>query len=231
VTPRARSGQAGMTVLEVVIAVAIVVAMMALAWRTLGTSSRASREYAHYGERDFELRMALDRVVADFEGAYLSKNEDENATHRRTFMRARKTGKVPEVAFSSFSHRVLWADARESEQTRISYEAVTDKDDPKKTNWIRHEQRRLSNENPDDEPADHDILLRDIEQVEIQFWDWKDEKWLDDWDTTTADGQKGRLPSRVRIIVTLPNPGGDSMKLSTEARILLQEPLNFTTSG
>jgi len=220
-----------MTLLEVVIAVAILLAMMTLAWRTLNTASRASREYAGYADRDHELRVALDRVVADFEGAYLSKNEDENATHHRTLLTARRSGKVPDVRFSTLAHRVLWADARESEQTQVSYAAMSDPQDSRLTDWVRREQRRPSNENPEDEPADLDILIRGVEQVEIQFWDWHDEKWLDDWDTTAADGQKGRLPTRVRIVVTLKTSSGDSYKLTTEARILLQEPLNFVTSG
>lgn len=219
-----------MTLIEVAVAVAILVAMMGLTWATLRTAADASREYAGYGERDHELRVALDRVVTDFEAVYLSKNEDENATHRRTLLTARKTGKVPEIAMSTLAHRVLWADATESEQTRVSYEGVTDDDDPSKTNWIRREQRRLSNENPEDEPADLDILVRDVELVEIQFWDWKDEKWLDEWDTTAADGERGRLPTRVRIVLTIKTPAGNDYKLTTEARILMQEPIYFQTN-
>jgi general secretion pathway protein J len=225
-----RQLQAGMTLLEIMIAIAIMVAMMTMGWRTISTASFASREYAGFADRDQELRVALDRVVTDFEGAYLSKNEDETATHRRTLFTARKTGKVPEVRFSTLSHRVLYADAHESEQTQVLYTSMTDKKDNSKTDWIRRESRRLSNENPEDEPADNDLLLRDVEQVEIQFWDWHDEKWLDEWDTTAADEQKGRLPSRVRIVVTVKTPSGADYKLTAEARILMQEPLNFVTN-
>lgn len=225
-----RRPQAGMTLLEIMIAIAIMVAMMTMGWRTITTASLASREYSGFAERDQELRVAVDRVVADFEGAYLSKNEDEGATHPRTLFTARKSGKVPEVRFSTLAHRVLYADAHESEQTQVSYAAMTDKKDPSQTDWIRREQRRLSNENPEDEPADTDILIHDVEQVEIQMWDWHDEKWLDEWDTTAADAQKGRLPTRVRIIVTVKTPGGSDYKLTAEARVLMQEPLNFVTT-
>lgn len=228
-TRRTRTTQSGMTLLEVMIAVAILVMMMGLSWRTITTASRASREYAGYAERDHELRVAFDRVVTDLESAYLSKNEDENATHHRTLFHARKSGKVPEVRFSTLAHRVLWADAHESEQTQVFYSAMTDGEN--KTNWIRREQRRLSNENPEDVPAELDILVHDIEQVEITFWDWRDEKWVDEWDTTAADAQKGRLPTRVRIVLVLKTPGGDDYKVTTEARLLLQEPLNSFTSN
>jgi hypothetical protein len=38
------------------------------------------------------------------------------------------------------------------------------------------------------------------------------------------------LPSRVRITVTLKTPEGKDIKLSTQARIPLQEPLLFSPS-
>lgn len=228
---RTRTTQSGMTLLEVMIAVAILVAMMALSWRTITTASRASREYAGHAERDHEIRVAFDRVVTDLESAYLSKNEDENATHHRTLFHARKSGKVPEVRFSTLAHRVLWADAKESEQTQVFYSAMTDPDEPSKTNWIRRESRRLSNENSEDVPAELDVLVRDVEEVEITFWDWRDEKWVDEWDTTASDGEKGRLPTRVRIVLVLKTPRGEDYKLTTEARLLLQEPLNSFTSN
>jgi prepilin-type N-terminal cleavage/methylation domain-containing protein len=227
---RARRPQAGMTLLEIMIAIAIMVAMMTIGWRTLKRASNASQSYAGFADRDHEIRVALARVVSDLEGAFLSKNEDENATHHRTLFYARKSGKVPEVRFSTLAHHVLWSDAHESEQTQVFYSALPDKKDGNKTNWIRREQRRLSNENPEEEPADRDILIRDVEQVEIQMWDWRDEKWLDEWDTTASDAQKGRLPTRVRIVLTVKNPEGNEYKVTSEARLLLQEPFNFVTT-
>ena len=225
-----RDPQAGMTIIEVMIAIAIMVAMMTIGWRTINASSDASYAWGKLAERDHELRMALDRVAADLEAAYLSKNEDENATHHRTLFHVRKTGKVPETRFSTLSHRVLWSDAHESEQTQVFYTAMVDKNDSSKTNWVRREQRRLSNENPEDEAADLDILVRDVDKVEILMWDWRDEKWVEEWDTTASDAEKGRLPTRVRIVLTVKTSGGNEYKLTTEARILLQEPLNSVTT-
>jgi general secretion pathway protein J len=223
--------QRGMTLVEIMIAIGILALMMGMAWRSISVSSRAKNEFEATQERTHEIRVALDRVVVDLEAAYLSKNEDESASHRRTLFKARKTGKAPEVRFSSLAHRVLWGDANESEQTVISYYSDNDPVDGKLTSWFRKEQRRPSTEPPDDEPADVDILIRDIEQVEMQFWDWRDEKWQDDWDTTTADGERGRLPTRVRLVVKVNHPEGGEIVVTSQARILMQEPLNFVTGS
>jgi prepilin-type N-terminal cleavage/methylation domain-containing protein len=223
-----RNPQAGLTLIEVMIASAIMVTMMALTWRTISNTADSRRTFEAFEERNHELRMALDRIVTDFEAAYLSKNEDANATYPRTMFVARSNSKLPEVRFSTLGHRPLWADANESEQTVIQYLAHEDRENRSKLDWIRREQRRESNELPEEQPSDYDVLVHDIESAKIELWNWKNMQWQDTWDTTQSDGQKGWLPSRVRITIVVKSPGGDEYKLSTEARILMQEPLNFT---
>jgi general secretion pathway protein J len=226
-----RSRQAGMTLLEVMLAIAILAVMMTLAWKTIANTSETKKVFEAYEERNHELRMALARVVRDFEHAYLSSNEDRNAAHPRTMFIAKSSMRLPEIRFSTLDHRVLWADANESEQTVISYVPHDSPDHPGVVDWIRREQRRMSNEPPESEPADYDVLVHDIAAVKFQFWNWKNNDWQDTWDTTQADGQKGWLPSRVRITVTVKGPDDKEVKLSSQARIWMQEVLNFTNSG
>ena len=220
-----RRRQAGLTLLEIMISMAIMVTMMMLAWRTIGNTGEVKRRFEAFEERNHELRMALGRIAADFEGAYLSTNEDRNATHPRTMFIAKSGSKFPEIRFSTLGHRVLWADANESEQTVISYLTRSDPERRNVTDWVRREQRRPSNDPPDDVPAEYDVVLRDIQSVKLEFWNWKNLDWQDTWDTTQSDGQRGWLPSRVRITVTIKDENGKDYKLTTQARILMQEPV------
>jgi prepilin-type N-terminal cleavage/methylation domain-containing protein len=222
-----RRRQSGLTLVEVMIASAIMVVMMSLAWKTISSVSDSKSRFEVFEQRNHELRQAFGRVVSDFEHAYLSKNEDAAATYPRTMFIAKSGGKVPDIRFSTLGHRVLWADANESEQTVISY---TTRNDPAKSgviDWVRREQRRPSNEPFEDLPAEYDVLLRDIVSVELDYWNWKNQEWQDTWDTTQSDGQRGWLPSRVRITLTLKDPAGEEFKLVTQARIAMQEPLSF----
>jgi general secretion pathway protein J len=230
-THRSRARQAGMTLIEVMLAIAILVVMMTLAWKTIANTSESKKQFERYEERNHELRMALGRVVRDFEAAYLSLNEDRNAVNPRTMFIAKSSFKLPTVRFSTLGHRVLWADANESEQTVISY---VSHDDPTRSgvvNWIRREQRRPSNEQPESEPSDYDVLVHDITSAKLEFFNWKTDQWQDTWDTTQADGQRGWLPSRVRITIIVKGPTDKDYKVMTEARIWMQEALNFTISG
>jgi prepilin-type N-terminal cleavage/methylation domain-containing protein len=223
-----RRAQAGLTLIEVMIASAVLVMMMTLAWRTIRNTSETRRSSATYQERNHELRMAMGRVVADFEAAYLSKNEDENASHPRTMFVAKSGSRVPEISFSTLNHRVLWSDANESEQTVITYLAHDSKEHPGEVDWIRGERRRPSNEPPEDEPAEYDVLVRNVEKVELEFWNWKNEEWQDTWDTTQSDGQRGWLPSRVKITITVKSADGTDLKFTSQARITMQEALLFS---
>ena len=222
-----RRDEAGLTLIEVMIASAIMVLMMALAWRTISNTSDAKHTFEKYEERNHELRMAMMRVVADFEAAYLSRNEDQTQTHPRTLFMGKTGSKVPDVKFSTLGHRVLWADANESEQTVIWYLSRNNPDKAGAVDWIRREMRRPSNEPPEDQPSDYDVLLSDVQNVKLEYFNWKNVEWQDTWDTTQSDGNKGWLPSRVRITVTVKDPGDHDYKLVTEARISMQEPLNF----
>jgi type II secretory pathway component PulJ len=209
------------------IASAVMVVMMALAWRTISNTSDTKRTFEKYEQRNHELRMAMSRVVSDFEAAYLSRNEDTTQSHPRTMFVAKSGSRLPEIRFSTIGHRVLWADANESEQTVVQYMQRNNPDKAGATDWIRREQRRPSNEPPEDEPSDYDVLLSDVQAVKLEYFNWKNVEWQDTWDTTQADGNKGMLPTRVRITVTVKDPGDHDYKLVTEARILMQEPLNF----
>lgn len=225
---RRRAAYRGLTLLEVMIASAVMVVMMALAWRTISNTSDRRRTFEAYEERNHELRMALDRCVRDFEAAYLSRNEDATASNPRTMFVAKAKTPVPSVRFSTLGHRVLWADANESDQTVIQYLAHSSRDRPGQYDWVRREQRRQSNQPPEEEPSDYDVLVRDIVAVRLEFWNWKNLAWQETWDTTQSDGQRGWLPSRVKITVTVKDRSGKDVPLTTQARILMQEPLNFS---
>lgn len=221
------TGQAGLTLLEIMLAIAILAFMMTMAWTTI-TATAESKNYAELNqERSHELRVAMNIMVRDLESAYLSRNENTSLDNRRTWFVAKDNSPVDELRFSSLGHRVLWADANESEQTLVSYGYATNRQDSGKIDLIRRESRRLSNEQWENEPAEVDILLRNVERVEFEYFNWRDDEWQDEWNTVNADAEKDRLPEFVRISITLRDSDGDEYKRATQARIHMNESLNF----
>lgn len=219
--------QAGFTLVELMIAVAITTFMMITAWSTTSGTAVARRNAEQIQARNHEIRVAMNIMASDLSSAYISANEDQNDPDRRTLFIGEKESSVDELRFSSFNHRTLWADANESEQTLIAYYAEDDPEDSSVTNLLRRESRRLSNEPWQQEPAQVDVLLRDVQEVSFEYWDWREKEWKETWDSTAADAENGRLPYRVRITIELENDAGKTVTFTSQARLLLQEELQF----
>ena len=54
-----RRAQAGLTLIEVMIASAVLVIMMSLAWRTISNTADSRKRFEQYEQRNHELRMAM----------------------------------------------------------------------------------------------------------------------------------------------------------------------------
>jgi len=222
--------QAGMTTIEIMVSMAIMLGMFTIAWSTFSGGLSIKRDSEAINERYHEIRIAMGRMVEDLSSAYISANEDQNQQERRTMFIGKDSGDVDELRFTSMAHRVLWADANESEQTMISYFEENDREDSSKSNLVRRESRRPPDEDWENEPAEIEVLLRDIQKVQIEYYDWPEKSWRDTWDSTAVDGQRGRLPSRVRVTIELENEQGDEVKFVAQSRIMLQEELKFFTN-
>tara|TARA_R110002096_G_scaffold44526_13_gene120450 strand:- start:18831 stop:19556 length:726 start_codon:yes stop_codon:yes gene_type:complete len=222
--------QRGMTTIEILVSMAIMLGMFTMAWTSFSGGIRIKRNSEAINERYHEIRVAMGRMVEDLASAYISANENQTLDERRTMFIGKDSGSVDELRFTSMSHRVLWADANESEQTMISYFEESDLEDSGKDNLIRRESRRPPDEDWKNEPAEIDVLLRDVKKVQFEYYDWTEKDWRDEWDSTAVDGQRGRMPSRVRITIILENEGGDEVKFVSQARIMLQEELKFFTN-
>ncbi|RMH39076.1 MAG: prepilin-type N-terminal cleavage/methylation domain-containing protein [Deltaproteobacteria bacterium] len=218
--------QRGFTVLELLIAMGIVAMMMFIAWSVTAQIAGDKKMVARVADRNRELRVSMARMVRDLSMAYLSQNEATDALEPRTAFIG-KGRRDALLRFSSFAHQVLWANAHESEQTMISYFLAPDPRDRNQTNLLRRESRRLSDEGWDQVPHDVDLLVRDVEEVEFEYWDWRENEWRREWDTTAADGQRGRLPTRVRIKITVKGRDGKPVVYTTQARLMMQERLQF----
>ena len=215
-----------MTLLEVLIAMSILAFMLMMVWYTTSSSVEAKNEVEAIQEREHELRIALSRMVKDIQVAYLSDAEIKNIENRRTLFVGKDSRPVDELRFSSLAHRVLWAESNESEQTWISYAAADDPEDRSKTNLIRRESRRLSNEPWESEPGEVDVLLRDIERVEFEYFNWRDNEWQETWDSTKTDGERDQVPERVRITITMERDD-KTIKRTTQVRLFLMDPLEL----
>lgn len=227
---RRRRG-AGFTLLEVLIAGAIVAGMMSIVYGAFRVTSRSKRRVEEMEERYHQLRMAMGRMAREISMAFLSKNDQQGKLHPRTFFISQRNSSVDDLMFTSLSHVRLTENAKESDQCIIRYYAAPDPDDRSMTNLMRRESKRLiyATDVRPGETGPAYIMLEDVEELHFEYFDERNNEWRETWDTTSVDGQPDRLPTRIKIELTMKDPLGKEYTFVTATRIYMRDPLWFTS--
>jgi len=135
-------------------------------------------------------------------------------------------GKDDRIDFTSFSHRRLYRNARESDQNEISYFVTEHPDEPGVQVLARREQNRI-----DDDPlrgGKSQILVENVEEFNLEYFDPLLTDWVQTWDTENVLAQPNRLPTQVRIRLTVADPRrrGQTQAFGTRVMIPLTYALN-----
>jgi general secretion pathway protein J len=223
-----RAGQAGFTIVELLLAAGILVTMMTLLWGSVSMTSRAKEKSEKAQERVSEVRGALARMAREIGMAYVSQNEPPGIVDRRTYFSAESAGRSMRLAFSAFAHRRMYAESREGDTSIIEYRVDRDPSEPGRQHLWRRETRRLVTrpELEEGRSAQSFVACEDVISLKLQFFDARDREWRERWDTTSADGQPDRLPARVRLELVARDAEGREVAWITEARVHLSEPLS-----
>jgi general secretion pathway protein J len=225
-----RTRERGFTLIELMVAIAILALMMLVGWGVTNQMSKAKKKYGAEQDRWREARLAMSRMTRDFSMAYLGGNEDRTREVTRTFFIGEPESDIDTVRFSTFVHTPLYADANESDQTVVSYAAEPDLVDRRKTNLVRHESRRLSGDKQEQTKGATEILFSDVAKLELGYWDVRTKEWRDTWSSAGSDVNANRLPDRVRIKISFLDENGKEITLTTQARVYLQETISFVTN-
>jgi general secretion pathway protein J len=215
----------GFTLLEVMVAVAILAVVTTMTWGSMTKTFHTKRAIEDAAGRYRTVRVALDRMARDIGQAFLSQNEDTAQPERRTLFVGKNKFGVSELRFSYFGHQRLYQDANECDTAQVGYYSLRNRETGK-TDLMRRETRRLQHLKLDDNPGETDTLCDDVVKLKFDYWDSRDKQWREEWDTTAADGQPDRLPARVRVTLTVHDERGREVPFSTEIRVAMQEPLN-----
>lgn len=230
----------GFTLIELMVAVAIVAVVSTMVWGSFKQTSMTKRAVEAQAVRYRTVRIALDRMARELAMAYLSQNEDTTQPQRRTRFVGKRHDKIDELTFSYFGHQRLYEDVQETDTAVVQYTSQPDRDRSGVTDLMRRETRRLGYYRPEDISGERDLLCDDIVGLRVDYYDARDKVWRDDWDTTVADGEPDRLPSKIKITLTVYDERGRAIPFQTQTRVMLQEPLNLkavdiattsTTSG
>ncbi|MDO8493756.1 MAG: type II secretion system protein GspJ [Deltaproteobacteria bacterium] len=221
------SGNAGFTLIEVMISVALVSAVMVLIWqgtRQSINSKRISEERQaiyHYA------RVSIDKITDDLSMAFLVDGSAHLGQNQGTA--ATKTifkGEEEQLSFPSLSHLRLFNNAKESESAEIGYRLEKDEEDPNFYKLERRESKRID-ENPD-EGGIWITIAEKVKSFSLEYYDGKKFDWVASWNSESTE--KNQLPRAVRVKLNLGHPNRAEEEFPFATTVFLQlyaNPISF----
>jgi general secretion pathway protein J len=117
----------GFTLLEVMIAVAVLAMIGGLTWKTFDSAYDLKQRVERAEERDQTVRGALDRIGREVSMTFLSEHYDHKRFRERpTFFRLKDGRAEAQLMVTSFAHERLHIDAKESDQAVFEYRLERD---------------------------------------------------------------------------------------------------------
>ena len=217
----------GFTLLEVMIAVAILGLIGGLTWKTFDGAWSLKERVEQAEERDQMVRGALNRLAREVSMSFLSDHYDRKRFRERpTLFRLRDGRREADLIFTSFGHQRLHVDAKESDQALYEYSLGPDPRDGSKRDLFRRV-KPLLDEDPE-RGGDKAVLAEDVLAFSVEAWEPKDREWRAEWNSNGADRTGGVLvPPRVRLSLTVRGEDGKERTYTTQSKIFLTQPLDF----
>jgi general secretion pathway protein J len=226
-TKRARSG---MTMVEVMVAMAILSIVASTLYTSFAQTARIKVRVEASLDREHEIRSGIERIAQELATSYTSAQRNINETLRTmiTGFIAKEEGSNTRVSFTSFSHRRLYRNAHESDQNEIAYFITQDPEESGQDVLARREQRRVDDDL--DKGGQSQILITNVTKFELSFYDPLTQEWSATWDTTQSMAQPNRLPLQAKINVTVPNltGRGPDQTFGTRTFFPITYALNFS---
>jgi len=217
----------GFTLLEVMIAVAVLGLIGGLTWKSFDAASDLKSRIERAEERDQTVRGAMNRIAREVSMAFLSEHYDHKRFRERPTRFVLKDGRrEADLTFTSFGNERLAIDAKESDQALFEYKLGPDPDVSGRRNLFRRVKPIL------DEDADRGgqtaVLAEDVVAFSVEAWDARDRTWRAEWDSNSPQ-QSGQLliPPRVKISLTVKDEQAKEKAYTTQATIMLLQPLDF----
>jgi len=230
-----RARRAGFTLIEVLIAAAVLAMIAVLIYSAFSGLQRSKEGLTQLNDRYHEGRAAMRRITQDLQSAYVSLHVplDPSLTVVKTAFIGEPGTPADRLDFNAFVNRRLDLDAHESDQAELSYFGSYDPNNPSTLDLARRISPHL-----DLEPETGgrvEVLATDIDLFDLEYLDPLTGSWVERWDTTQGvTGQPNRLPLQVRVTLVLNGgrraaAGSSKQTVSFVTKVApqIREALNF----
>ena len=188
----------GLTMIEVVISLGILVFIGAITWQTI-SGSLMLRDILEYEDSvSRSARVAMDQIKKELRVAFLTSNINAVNTYQTVFI-GKDGGDEDQLWFNSMAHRRKYVGAREGDQSELTLWVEKGTRDTEQVLFHRESGR------VDHEPEKGGVVLPMITHVKtfnLRYLDGTINEWQEEWDSTGPD-QSNRLPRAVEITLVI----------------------------
>ncbi len=184
------------------VAVALLTMIGAVVVGTLRNSLKARDMLAMNDGVQQSARVSLERVSQELRLAYLTQSTTAVNTYQTVFI-ARDNDPVDELWFTTLSHRPLYKNTHECDQTEITIWSEPDPENPYLQVLLHREAPRI-----DEEPDIDGVVLRlahGVKRFDLRFLDGLDGEWMEEWSTIGTE-TPNRLPRAVKLVLVISAP-------------------------
>lgn len=219
-----RRSPTGFTLLEVLIAAALLATMGGLVFGSFGRAYKQKAEVEAADERIGQARGALDMMAREISLAFLSEHYDRKRFRERpTMFKGDDRGRQDELLFTAIANVRFGRDEKVSDQAVFKY--YVDRDPEGRFDSLWRRVNPIIDEESDRRGASA-VLCENVRELSLEYWDARKEEWVDDWDASKPE-RNGVLPERVRITLVILDHEGKEQRYSTQTQIMLQRSLDF----
>ncbi len=206
----------GMTLLEVVVAIAILATCMALMWGSFAQTADLQESVNRRSDTVAMGRTAMERMAREVSMAFLSTHVSPTSSYNTVFKGLDKDP-FDEVVFTSLSHEKLYRDAKEGDQTELTWFRGEDDEGGAGLATLLHREAPRIDGDPERGGVVLPLAYR-VKSLNLRYYDAVKKEWVDQWDTQGVD-TPGRLPRAVEISLTLEDEEEQSRVFSTRTLV------------
>jgi general secretion pathway protein J len=225
-TPRKRRAEAGFTLLEVLLAFAILGFITTILWGSFTQTAAIKKRTEAVQDRAHAARVALMRMTREIEMAYLSESENPALAEKRALFVSTSHRDVDELRFSWMGKQRLRLDLPEADTSVVMYYAEPDPVERSTMNLMRRETRRLEAAEPRSVPGESYVLCPGLSRLKFAFYDPNKRVWREEWTTMGVDGYQF-LPTHVRITLVIYDERGREQTYTSSARVMMTEKVSY----
>jgi general secretion pathway protein J len=178
----------GMTLVEVMVAVAIMAMLGAMTYGIVFTTVRTQDEAMRMQDRFQSGRVALERIRRELTMAFVSLHQSEDKRTQTLFK-----GESDRLIFNSGAHEPATRGVRQSDQMEVEYRLHRPRGQQHEA-LVRRVKYHI-----DDRPergGREELLVEGVRALRIAYFDKQREDWTDEWDVRIDDAQLMRARLR-----------------------------------